>query len=113
MPIEIQTTKNKFIISIDKNRMDNDTFMRFVEYIKSKIAYKDEDVEVGETVINLERKADTKRFLAAQKFKGSAASLNCIYSKYNLYEQRKFLLIIQCLALIGQVENLTILISDQ
>ena len=85
-PVEIQTTKKKFIISIDKNWIDNDTFMRFVEYIKSKGISKEETTEVVETEVIIEKKVNTARFLAAQKFKGIAAS-DYQYSKYDVYEQ--------------------------
>ena len=84
--IEIQTTKKKFIISIDKNRIDNASFVRVIEILKAQILDKENVAPWVEDEKNSEKKENTPRFIAAQKFKGSASS-NYSPSKYDVYEQ--------------------------
>lgn len=84
--VEIQTTKKKFIISIDKNRMDSAAFLQFVEDLKAKILTKEITSNKNKTNTVTEESEKTPLFLALQRFKGIATS-DYPYSKYDVYEQ--------------------------
>lgn len=85
-PISIRTTDDKFILSIDKQWVDGEAFVRFIEKLKLKILAKDNDFD--ETLEHLTPKEPqkTSRHAAAQRFKSSAKSID-ITSKYDVYEQ--------------------------
>jgi hypothetical protein len=85
-PISIQTTADKFIVSIDKRWVDGEAFARFIEKLKLKILSKEGNFE--DTLVQLTPKEpqQTARFAAAQRFKSSAKTA-FIASKYDVYEQ--------------------------
>ena len=85
-PITIRTTADKFIVSIDKHRVDPEAFARFIEKLKLKILEKEDNLEESLDQLNLKTSHATKRFTAAQVFKSSAKS-GLVTSKYDVYEQ--------------------------
>ena len=84
--VKLDTTSDKFIISIDKNQIDTETVFKVVEILNSELVpinlSKSKKVKIKET--NFLRKGD--RFLKAQQFKATAP-INYTYSKMDVYEQ--------------------------
>ena len=85
-PISIRTTQHKFIVSIDREWVDGESFVRFIEKLKLKILAKDNNFD--QTLVDIKPKEprQTSRYAAAQRFKSSAVSTS-ITSKYDVYEQ--------------------------
>ncbi len=85
-PITIRTTPDKFIVSIDRHRVDGEAFARFIEKLKLKILAKEDNLgEILEQLSASEPRLTT-RYLAAQRFKSSGQSAQ-ITLKYDVYEQ--------------------------
>lgn len=85
-PISIQTTSEKFIVSIDKRWVDGEAFARFIEKLKLKILSKDTNFDEALEQLTPEESPQTPRYAAAQRFKSSAKS-PYVTSKYDVYEQ--------------------------
>ncbi len=85
-PISIRTTENQFILSIDKQWVDNEAFVLFIEKLKQKILAKEENLDETLQHFKPETPLQTSRFVVAQQFKSSA---NPAYdtSKLDVYEQ--------------------------
>jgi hypothetical protein len=74
-PISIQTTADRFIVSIDKQWVDGEAFARFIEKLKLKILAKEGNFEDTLTQLTPKEPQQTARFAAAQRFKSSAKPL--------------------------------------
>ena len=85
-PISIQTTAERFIVSIDKRWVDGEAFARFIEKLKLKILAKEENFDDTLAQLTPEVPPQTARYLIAQRFKSSAKS-TYTSSKYDVYEQ--------------------------
>ena len=85
-PISIQTTSEKFIVSIDKRWVDNEAFARFIEKLKHKILSKDTNFDEILAQLTPEEPHQTSRYAAAQRFKSSAKSAY-VTSEYDVYDQ--------------------------
>lgn len=85
-PISIQTTADRFIVSIDKRWVDGEAFARFIEKLKLKILAKEDNLDEALGQLTPEVPAQTTRYLTAQRFKSSAKSAYST-SKYDVYEQ--------------------------
>lgn len=85
-PISIQTTAERFIVSIDKRWVDGEAFARFIEKLKLKILAKEENFDDTLAQLTPEMSPQTPRYLIAQRFKSSAKP-TYITSKYDVYEQ--------------------------
>ncbi len=85
-PISIRITKDKFIVSIDKQWVDGETFARFIEKLKLKILAKEANFDDTLEQLTPKETHQTMRYAAAQQFKSSAKSTH-LTSKYDVYEQ--------------------------
>lgn len=85
-PISVRTTSNKFIVSIDRKWIDSEAFAYFLEKLRLKIHNKGQNMEENVNGLKPEEPRQLARYLAAQRFKSSAASAS-ITSKYDVYEQ--------------------------
>jgi hypothetical protein len=85
-PISIQTTADRFIVSIDKQWVDGEAFARFIEKLKLKILAKEGNFDDTLTQLTPKESQQTARFVAAQRFKSSAKT-SFFASKYDVYEQ--------------------------
>ena len=85
-PISIRTTQQKFIVSIDRQWVDGESFVRFIEKLKLKILAKDNTFEQTLEDIKPKKPRQASRYAAAQRFKSSVVSAY-VASKYDVYEQ--------------------------
>ena len=85
-PVSIRTTQTKFIVSIDKQWVDGESFARFIEKLKTKILAKEDNLDQTLEQLMPKEPHNTLRYTIAQRFKSSALS-SSITSKYDVYEQ--------------------------